>query len=213
MFRVSASARCIAAFAVVQAAALTGVAVHAQTTPPDVRVPELRVFDPSLVDKSLDPCDNFYKYSCNGWFKRNPLPADQTSYGRFTELYELNRLHLKQILEQAAAPSAVLPASEHPRSANEQKIGDDYASCMDTAAIDKLGIAPLRPELDRIAALKSNAQLPALLAHLHSIGVNAFFGMGSNPDFASGSPASINILRTCAAYCCRCSTLLASVRV
>ena len=187
MFRVSASARCIAAFAVVQAAALTGVAVHAQTTPPDVRVPELRVFDPSLVDKSLDPCDNFYKYSCNGWFKRNPLPADQTSYGRFTELYELNRLHLKQILEQAAAPSAVLPASEHPRSANEQKIGDDYASCMDTAAIDKLGIAPLRPELDRIAALKSNAQLPALLAHLHSIGVNAFFGMGSNPDFANAN--------------------------
>src|SRR3954452_6064176 len=60
---------------------------------------ELRVFDPSLVDKSVDPCENFYRYSCNGWFKRNPLPADQTSYGRFTELYELNRLHLKQILE------------------------------------------------------------------------------------------------------------------
>src|SRR3954453_20099010 len=60
---------------------------------------ELRVFDASLIDKSVDPCDNFYRFSCNGWFKRNPLPADQTVYGRFTELLELNRLHLKQILE------------------------------------------------------------------------------------------------------------------
>ena len=73
------------------------------------------------------------------------------------------------------------------RTANEQKIGDEYASCMDTAAIDKLGIAPLQPELDRIAALNSAAELPALLAHLHTIGVNAFFGMGSNQDFADSN--------------------------
>ena len=65
---------------------------------------ELRVFDPSLIDKTVNPCENFYRYSCNGWFKRNPLPPDQTSYGRFTELYELNRLHLKQILEDASKP-------------------------------------------------------------------------------------------------------------
>ncbi len=141
---------------------------------------ELRVFDPSLIDKTIDPCDNFYRYSCNGWFKRNPLPPDQTSYGRFTELYELNRLHLKQILEQASVPSTT-------RSPNEQKIGDEYASCMDTAAIDKRGIAPLQPELDRIAALQSMAGLAPLLAHLHSIGVNAFFGMGANQDFADAS--------------------------
>ena len=59
---------------------------------------ELRVFDPTLIDKTIDPCDNFYRYSCNGWFKKNPLPPDQVSYGRFTELAELNRLQLKQIL-------------------------------------------------------------------------------------------------------------------
>ena len=141
---------------------------------------ELRVFDPSLIDKSVDPCDNFYRYSCNGWFKRNPLPPDQTSYGRFTELYELNRLHLKQIHEQAAIAS---PS----RTPNEQKIGDEYASCMDTAAIDKEGMAPLQPELDRIAALKSLAELPALVGHLQTIGVNAFFGMGSNQDYADAN--------------------------
>ena len=122
--------------------------------------PALRVFDPSLIDKTIDPCENFYQYSCNGWFKRNPLPPDQIAYGRFTELYELNRLHLKEILEEAAKPAAT-------RSPNEQKIGDEYASCMDTSAINKAGIAPLRPELDRIAALKSTAELPALLGHLH----------------------------------------------
>jgi putative endopeptidase len=141
---------------------------------------ELRVFDPSLVDKTVDPCDNFYRYSCNGWFKKNPLPPDQVSYGRFTELAELNRLHLKQILEDAAIPNAT-------RSANEQKIGDEYASCMDTATVNKQGIAPLRPELNRIAALKSTAELPALLGHLHIVGVDAFFGMTSSQDFVDAS--------------------------
>ncbi len=57
----------------------TGAPANAASTP------ELRVFDPSLIDKTVDPCENFYRYSCNGWFKRNPLPADQAAYGRFTE--------------------------------------------------------------------------------------------------------------------------------
>ena len=142
---------------------------------------ELRVFDPSLIDKSIDPCENFYLYSCNGWFKRNPLPPDQTSYGRFTELHEFNRLHLKQILEGAAS------AQPDSRSPNEQKIGDEFASCIDTTTINKLGLKPLQPEFDRIAELKSIGDLPAELAHLHQIGVNAFFGMGSGQDFADAS--------------------------
>jgi endothelin-converting enzyme/putative endopeptidase len=142
---------------------------------------ELRVFDPSLIDKSIDPCENFYLYSCNGWFKRNPLPPDQTSYGRFTELHEFNRLHLKQILEGAAS------AQPDSRSPNEQKIGDEFASCTDTTTINKLGLKPLQPEFDRIAELKSIGDLPAELAHLHQIGVNAFFGMGSGQDFADAS--------------------------
>jgi putative endopeptidase len=152
----------------------SGNAASAATTP------ELRVFDSSLIDTSIDPCENFYRFSCNGWLKRNPLPADQTSYGRFTELAELTRVHLREILEAAAVPS---PG----RTPNEQKIGDEYASCMDTAAVDKLGLKPLQPELDRIAALKSVAQLPALLAQLHALGVDAFFSFGANQDFADSS--------------------------
>ncbi len=121
-------------------------------TPSTPASAELRVFDTSLIDKSINPCENFYQYSCNGWFKRNPLPPDQTSYGRFTELFELNRLHLKQILEDASKP-------DPNRTPNEQKIGDEYASCMDTANVDKLGLTPIKPELDRIAALQSIAEL------------------------------------------------------
>src|SRR5579863_5364267 len=113
---------------------LGAATAFSQNAPPSENTArELRVFDAGLVDKAVDPCENFYRYSCNGWFKRNPLPPDQISYGRFTELYELNRQHLKGILEQAAVPS---PA----RMPNEQKIGDEYASCMDTTTINSLGL-------------------------------------------------------------------------
>jgi putative endopeptidase len=183
MFR---SAAVVLPCLIAAASALTVGPAPCQTAQPAEKH-ELRVFDPSLIDKSLDPCENFYQYSCNVWFKRNPLPPDQASYGRFTELFELNRVHLRQILEQAAAPSPARGINEKPRSGNEQKIGDEYASCVDTATINKLGIAPLEPELDRIAALKSTAELPALLAHMHAIGVNAFFGMRADQDFADAS--------------------------
>ena len=167
---------------IVLAFALAVLPAICQTAAPAASpaTPELRVFDPTLVDTSVDPCENFYRFSCNGWFKRNPLPADQASYGRFTELFELNRLHLKEILEETSAPRA-------DRTASGQKIGDEYASCMDAAAINKRGLSPLFSELDRIAALKTAADLPALLAHLHAIGVNAFFGMGSNQDYADSA--------------------------
>jgi endothelin-converting enzyme/putative endopeptidase len=170
--------------AAVIAASLMAAPALSQSAPSGAPAPaaaaELRVFDSSLIDKTIDPCENFYRFSCNGWFKRNPLPPDQTSYGRFTELAELNRIRLKQILESTSAPVAT-------RSANEQKIGDEYSSCMDTATVNKLGLAPLQPELDRIAALKTSVGLPALLAHLHSIGVHAFFDVGSNQDFADSA--------------------------
>jgi endothelin-converting enzyme/putative endopeptidase len=167
-------------FSLALLAASLAPTMQCQSPPSSDPSSELRVFDPSLVDKSVDPCDNFYRYSCNGWFQRNPLPPDQTSYGRFTELHEVNRLHLRQILEEASASSPT-------RTPNAQKIGDEYASCMDVDAINKAGLAPLQPELDRIAALRSLAQLPALVGHLQTLGVNAFFSMGSSQDFDDAS--------------------------
>lgn len=140
------------------------------------KILEPKGMDPSLLDKSVDPCVDFYQYSCGGWLKQNPIPADQASYGRDTELAERNRLILRDILEKAAV--------ERPdRSVTEQKIGDYYASCMDEEAIEKKGAAALKPELDRIAALKSKDELAEELAHLHLIDVNAFFNYGSDQDF------------------------------
>jgi putative endopeptidase len=176
MFTLLKHSLCVASALI---AALASVPASGQAASASTKS-ELRVFDPTLVDKSVDPCDNFYRFSCNGWFNKNPLPPDQVRYGRFTELLELNRLHLRQILEESASPRAN-------RTGNEQRIGDEYASCMDTATVNKLGIKPLKPELDSIAALKSAAGLPALLGHLHTIGVNAFFGMTSSQDFADAS--------------------------
>src|ERR1035437_5360020 len=126
--------RSVIVSAVLLTAIMLATPVLSQNAPSGVSTPattpELRVFDSSLIDKTIDPCENFYRFSCNGWFKRNPLPPDQTSYGRFTELAELNRIRLKQILESTSAPVASRGTYEKPRSGNEQKIGDEYASCM-----------------------------------------------------------------------------------
>ena len=140
----------------------------------------LKGLDPALLDTSADPCVDFYQYSCGGWLKQNPIPADQPSYGRGTELREQNRIILRDILEKAAV--------ERPgRSPLEQKIGDFYAACMDEAAINRKGPSVLKPELDRIAAIKSKNDLPEEIAHLHLMFVDAFFGYGSDQDFKDAS--------------------------
>jgi putative endopeptidase len=137
---------------------------------------ELRALDPKLMDTTADPCVDFYQYSCGGWVKENPIPQDESAYGRFSELMDENRLVLKAILEKAAAGGSG-------RSSNEQKIGDFYASCMNVDAVNQAGLKPLQPLLDRIAALTSKDQLPELVAYLDGIGVNTLFSFGSEQDY------------------------------
>lgn len=108
--------------------------------------------------------------------EKNPLPADRAQYGRGSELQERNLAVLHEILEEAAARPT-------PRSAAEKKIGDFYAACMDEKAIERRGLAGLKPELDRIAALKSKADLVGEIAHLQLSGVSALFSYGSLQDF------------------------------
>ncbi len=136
----------------------------------------LKAFDPNLMDTSADPCVNFYQYSCGSYLKQTPIPADESSYGQFNELNDQNELVLKAILEKAAAGGA-------DRTANEQKIGDYYATCMNVEAVNQAGLKPLQPLLDRIDALKSKDELPELTAYLDSIGVNTLFAFGSDQDF------------------------------
>lgn len=134
-------------------------------------------FDLHALDSSVSPCADFYQYSCGTWLKNNPIPADQSSWGRFSELAERNRAILRNILEKAAVESA--PAVRNPI---DKQIGDYYASCMDEAAIEKKGAGPLKAELDRIAAMQRLDLVPEI-ARLHALGVDVFFNFSSGQDF------------------------------
>ncbi|MCL4402558.1 MAG: M13 family metallopeptidase, partial [Acidobacteria bacterium] len=145
-------------------------------------------FDVSALDKSANPCVDFYQYACGTWMAKHPIPADMSSYGRMTEIAEQNRLLLKDILEKAAAGGSS-------RSAVEQKIGDYYAACMDEKAIEERGTAPLKPELERIAAIGNRAGLAEELARLHRIGARGLFGFGAGPDMKNANQNIANLFQ------------------
>jgi len=137
-------------------------------------------YSPSLdvtsMDRSVDPCTNFYQYACGGWIEKNPIPADQARWEVYGKMQHENELFLWDILEEAAKPAAG-------RSAERQKIGDYFQSCMDEAGIEKEDVAPLRPELEAIAQVKSIRELADLVAREHLNGTSTLFGFGSNQDF------------------------------
>ncbi len=146
---------------------------------PLASLPYTPSLEPAFMDRAVNPCVDFFKYSCGNWIRTNPIPPDQSSWTVYAKMTDENQRFLWGILEQLAKPS---PG----RSANEQKIGDYFGACMDESAVEKLGAAPLRPLLDQIAGMHTLDDLPPLLARLH-LGPGhdaALFGFGSNQDFA-----------------------------
>src|SRR5271165_5799909 len=127
------------------------VLCSAQTGPTSSVPREIPAFDVNAIDKSIDPCVDFYQYACGTWMKNNPIPPDKARWGRFDELAEHNLYILRDILTEAQAPGK--------RSATETMVGTFYGSCMDESAIEKKKTAPLGPELERINGIKTKEDL------------------------------------------------------
>jgi putative endopeptidase len=151
----------------------------AQTTSaapdPDKKYDLIPGLDKTLIDTSADPCSNFYQYACGNFVKLHPIPSDQSSYDIFAILFEYTQHEVYGLLEKASA-------NDPGRSPDEQKIGDFFATCMDTSANDQT-LASLQSDFNRIANLKSKDELAPLLAYFQLINVGAFLGLGEQQDF------------------------------
>jgi putative endopeptidase len=153
---------------------------HAQQSAPAKPAPAL---DVTSMDRNIDPCVDFFAYSCGGWIKNNPIPPDQSSWDTYSKMQDENLGRLRGILETASAP-------DPSRNAAAQKIGDYYASCTDEKTIDAKGATPLKPTLDRIAKLSSKAELADVAASM--IEDNVFFRFESIQDYRDASQVIAN---------------------
>jgi putative endopeptidase len=166
-------------------AALLSVAQTSSSSSSSEFPKQIPSFDLTAMDKTVDPCVDFYKYSCGNWMKNNPIPPDQSRWGRFNELGDNNLYILRDILEKAQAPG------QH--SAIERKVADYYASCMDEATVEKKGTTPLQPEMRRIAAVKSKQEIISQVANMHRNGISALFSFYSMPDMHDSSLTIANL--------------------
>lgn len=146
--------------------------ILAQSSP---TTPAASGFSIENIDKTQDPCVDFFQYSCGNWLKKAEIPADLPRWGSFAELHERNQAELRDILEKAA----VVTPNRH---AIDQKIGDFYSSCMDEKAVNAAGAGAIKPALDGLAAVQNKAGLMEAIAHLRMIGAGVLFSFSSAPD-------------------------------
>src|SRR5437899_4459352 len=137
--------------------------------------------DPANLDTTCAPCQDFYRYSNGGWLARTALGPGYASYGGFTSVRDRNNEPLRATGDRRAAPAPATPQT------TEQKLGAFYASCMDSASAEQAGAAPLKNELDRIAAIASPRDLVQAVAQGHRHGWEPLFTLGASPDFKNST--------------------------
>jgi putative endopeptidase len=151
------------------------VGLFATTQPQSAQTPP--PLDPKNIDPSVKPGDDFFQYANGAWIKRTEIPPEYSRWGAFNELIERNNDALHTIAEKA------LQTPVDPKLAPEtQKVGDYYASGMDEKAVEATRTTPLTQEFQKIDAMKDRQDVLKEIAHLHSIGINAFFSFGSGQD-------------------------------
>src|SRR5215468_1450367 len=158
---------------------------------PPTELPKIAHFSPDVADSTLDPCTDFYKYSCQKWHDAHPIPLDEVAWGTAGPLNLWNQVVLGQTLEKLSVDNGV-------RTSNERKIGDFYFSCMDERNIEANSRHWLQKELDLVAGIKSRSDIAAEVAHLHQTIPLAWaqkdnqtpavlFGFAGSPDFDDAS--------------------------
>jgi putative endopeptidase len=153
---------------------------------PLTEMPYLPSLDLTSMDKSIDPCVNFYQYACGGWQKLNPIPADQATWDVYAKLGNANQQFLWGILEQDAKATDRTPI--------QQKVGDYFESCMNKPAINADGDKPIQPALARIDALTTRPELLAAIAGLHhDTSGNYFFHSGTTQDAVDSSTIIVEV--------------------
>ena len=138
-------------------------------------------FDTSRMDTSVDACTDFFQYANGTWLKKTEIPADRSRFGSFDILGDTNRAALHDILD------ASVKNEKAAKGANEQLIGDYYASCMDEAAIEAAGTKPVEPFFKQIDAIKDVNGLRMTIARLHGAGFPALFSFGASPDIKNST--------------------------
>jgi len=170
-------------------------AASSQTTPEqssapaaNEQAPQLDHFNPKNINSAVDPCTDFYQYSCSRWIQDNPVPADEVYWGSFGKLQLWNTAAVHQtILDTAAKPVAQ-------RTPVEQKVGDYWSACTNQTRRDAATSDWLRPQLARIDSISSKDQIAEVLAFIHTSIPGAWnpsdpetyaamFGFGAQPDF------------------------------
>ena len=132
------------------------------------------------LDTAVAPGTDFYQYACGGWMKNHPLTDEYSRFGSFDMLAENNRKQLRGLIEELAA-------TQHEAGSIAQKVGDLYNIAMDSVKLNKEGVAPIKPELEKIAAIKDKSEIYPLIAEMQKNGMYPYFAVYIGADDMNSS--------------------------